>query len=50
MVCGLFVGVGDLDHVAVVVRTADEADAGWEIVAREASRHNDGRDVNQKRI
>ena len=50
MVCCLLVGVGQLDHVAIVVGSAQERDAGRQIVARESRRDYNRRHVDQLRV
>ena len=44
MVRRLLVGVGEFDHVAIVVGTSQEGDSHWQMVARKAGRDDDGRD------
>lgn len=44
----LFVGVGELDQIAVIVRPSDEANAGWQVVAGEPRGNDDGRNIDQK--
>jgi hypothetical protein len=40
MVSRLFVGVGELDHVSVVIRPAEEDEPGRQIIARKSSGHD----------
>lgn len=46
----LFVGVGELDQIAVIVRPSDEANAGWQVVAGESRGNDDGRNIDQKSV
>ena len=46
----LFVGVGELDQIAVIVRPSDETNAGWQVVARETGGDDDGRNIDQESI
>ena len=42
----LFIGVSELDQVAVVVGAADEANAGRQVVAGESGWYDDRRHVD----
>jgi len=46
----LFVGVGELDQIAVIVRPSDEANAGWQVVSRKSRWDDDGRNTDQKSV
>ena len=46
----LFVGVGELDQIAIVVGSSNEANARREVVARESGGDDDGRNVDQKSV
>ena len=46
----LLIGIGKLDHVAIIVRTAQEGYSGRQVVASESCRHDDGRHENEKRV
>src|ERR671924_1423999 len=50
MVCRLFVGVGELNQVAVVIGASNETHSRWQVVARETRRNYDRRHVNQECI
>ena len=50
MVCRLFVGVGELNQVAVVIGASNETHSRRQVVAREARGNYDRRHVNQERI
>ena len=40
----------ELDHVSIIVRTAEKADAGRQTIAGKASGYHDGRNKHQKRV
>ena len=46
----LLVGIGEFNHVAIVVGTPQECDSRREVVACEARRDDDGRDEDEKGI
>ena len=48
MLARLLVGIGELDHLGVVVRPAEERDPGRQIVAGKSGRHHDRRHEHQE--
>jgi hypothetical protein len=50
MVRCLLIGVGEFDHVAIVVGTPQEGDSRREVVSCETRGDDDGRDEDKKRI
>ena len=46
----LFVGVGEFDHIAIVVGAAQKRDAGRQVVASETRGDDNGRDEDEKRV
>ena len=46
----LFVGVGEFDHIAIVVGASEKSYAGGQIIAGETRGHDNGRDEDEKRV
>ena len=46
----LLVGIGEFDHIAIVVGAAEKSYAGGQVVACEARGDDNGRDEDEKRV
>src|SRR5262245_25535994 len=50
MMSRLFISIGELDQVAIVIRSPNKANARRKVVASEFRRNDDGRNINQKGV